>query len=296
MAAKFDARRSAALAGMLSPERLTRVLDVGANPIEDNPYKGLLDAGLCEVWGFEPQPDAFKALTASKGTREHYLREAVGDGSDATLRVCRGDGYSSLLEPDQNTIRTLQRFGTFMTVVEEIPLKTTRLDDITDLPEFDLLKIDVQGSEVAVFEGGPEKLGKACVVISEVSAIPLYVNQPLLDGQMTSLGRLGYTLHKFMFLRSIKLGGPIFDRLPKRHYRSQISDGDAVFVRGLLDLPSLSDENLKHMAILADGVFESQDLAVFFLRALAERGVISTADMHRYIDGLPNVNPVKEPT
>ena len=47
------------LCQLLSPNRLTEVVDVGANPIVgDPPYKPMLDAGLCNVTGFEPQLDA----------------------------------------------------------------------------------------------------------------------------------------------------------------------------------------------------------------------------------------------
>ena len=48
--------------------RLVEVVDVGANPIEgDAPYKGLLQAGLCRVTGFEPQEAALAELKALKG-------------------------------------------------------------------------------------------------------------------------------------------------------------------------------------------------------------------------------------
>jgi FkbM family methyltransferase len=260
-----------------------------------NPYEGLLKSGLCEVWGFEPQEDAFARLTEMAGPHEHYVQAAVGDGSEGMLHVCRGQGYTSLLPPNRNTIDTLKRFAHGMTILQTVPMKTRRLDDIGEVPEFDLLKIDVQGSEVAVFENARARLAQATVVISEVAVIPLYEGQPLLDDQMRCLRSMGYSLHKLMFMRSIKLGAPMFDRLPKRHYKTQMSDGDAVFVRGLLEPDTLTDENLKHLAILADAVFESQDLATFFMLELVSRGVIGEAEVHSYIDQLPNTTPQVEP-
>lgn len=291
MATGFSKKRARALVAMLSPSRPTRIVDVGANPIERNPYEGLLKAGLCEVWGFEPQEDAYTRLTASAGPNEHYVQAAVGDGTEGTLHVCRGEGYTSLLPPNRNTIDTLQRFAHGMKVIDRIAMPTRRLDDIEEVPEFDLLKIDVQGGELAVFQNAPARLAHATVVISEVAVIPLYEGQPLLDAQMRCLREMGYSLHKLMFLRAIKLGGRVLDRLQKRHYRTQMSDGDAVFVRGLLEPDALTDENLKHLVILADAVFESQDLAVFFLLELASRGVIAEAEVHGYIDQLPNSQP-----
>jgi hypothetical protein len=52
-----------ALRELLSPSRLTHVVDVGANPIDGQPpYKPMLTQGLCRVTGFEPQRDALLEL------------------------------------------------------------------------------------------------------------------------------------------------------------------------------------------------------------------------------------------
>ena len=48
-----------ALTEILKQRRLTAIIDIGANPIGGNPpYKAMLEASLCEVIGFEPQPEA----------------------------------------------------------------------------------------------------------------------------------------------------------------------------------------------------------------------------------------------
>lgn len=55
------------LSAILRPARLTQVVDVGANPIDgDPPYKAMLEAGLCAVTGFEPQPHALARLNEKK--------------------------------------------------------------------------------------------------------------------------------------------------------------------------------------------------------------------------------------
>ena len=79
----FDKSRVSALVKILAPQRLTRVVDVGANPLSPPPYAPLLAAELCEVWGFEPQPEAFAQLVAEAGPHEHYLPHAVGSGKTA---------------------------------------------------------------------------------------------------------------------------------------------------------------------------------------------------------------------
>jgi hypothetical protein len=90
---------------LLSPQRLTDVVDVGANPIEGEPrYSPMLAAGLCRVTGFEPQEEALLELQTKKGPNERYLPYAVGDGDAHTLNICRASGMTSLLEPDPATL------------------------------------------------------------------------------------------------------------------------------------------------------------------------------------------------
>jgi hypothetical protein len=51
------------LTDILRPERPTAIVDVGANPIDgDPPYKAMLRLGLCDVVGFEPQPETLARL------------------------------------------------------------------------------------------------------------------------------------------------------------------------------------------------------------------------------------------
>lgn len=291
MSVAFDPDRACALIDILSPERLTQVCDIGANPLDETPYKGLLSIGGCDVWGFEPQEAAYDKLMASKGPHEHYLCHAVGDGRRAELKVCADGGFTSLLEPNSDLAESIGQFAHRIVVVDRIDMQTSRLDDLTDLPQFDLLKIDIQGGEQTVFRSGVKSLSKALAVITEVSALPIYVDQPLLHDQLQELSQHGFYLHKFLFMKTIGFRNQYCARLQRRKYRSQLSDGDAVMVRGLYDLPSLEVEELKHMAILADAVLLTQDLAVTAIAQLVERGVVTDADIHTYIDMLPNVQP-----
>ena len=85
------------LLALLRPQRLTAVVDVGANPIDgDAPYKSMLSRRLCTVTGFEPQPDGLASLNARKGELETYLPYVIGDGNPATLHV-------AVVPPQRNT-------------------------------------------------------------------------------------------------------------------------------------------------------------------------------------------------
>ena len=279
-------RHVAVLLRGIGAARLSRIVDVGANPFNDPPYLALLKAGGCEVTGFEPQEDALERLNASKGPHETYLPHAVGDGGEGTLRVFKLAGFTSLYPPDQAAMAFLgkPRWGR---VEREVPLTTVTLDDCPGLGPFDLLKIDIQGGECDVFRGARRLLAEALVVISEVRFYPLYEGEPMLGGVDCELRDQGFQLHKFMFTESRALGSPQMERLRFRQLQDQLVDGDAVYLRDMRDMTQISDEQLKHLAILAAAVFASHSLVLFCLDHLIKRGAIPAALPEAYADALP---------
>lgn len=282
----FDAKRVRGLIEDLAPTRLTRVVDVGANPVNVSPYEQLLEVGGCELWAFEPHPEAFQELQRTGRPHARYLPYALGAGGPAKLHVTEASGFTSLLRPARRTFAALGTWRQQAKVKEVVDVTTHRLDDIAELPDFDLLKIDIQGGECQVFAHGHEKLSRAAVVISEVAMVPLYQGQPLIDEQMRELREIGFGLHKLLFMKSVRMSNPVSRALPRQRFASQGVDGDAVFVRGLLDYGSLDSEHLKHLAILADAVFESHDLAAYLLGVLLDRGEVTEAGVSRYLAGL----------
>jgi len=154
-----------ALHELLAPARLTEIVDVGANPIgAEPPYGALLRAGLCRVTGFEPQEAALRELLRHQGPNETYLPYALGDGAPGTLRVCQANGMSSLFEPDARALALFAGFADWGKVTARLPVQTRRLDEVAEIRALDYLKIDVQGSELAVFRGGRAKLAHAVAI------------------------------------------------------------------------------------------------------------------------------------
>jgi len=287
----FDADRSGYLCAVLAPIRITRIIDIGANPIRGNPYSSLMSQGNCNVVGFEPHPKAFKKLQKTRNGNTNYLPFAVGAGGDEELKICSASGFTSLLEPNLATFDALGQFHNRAEVVSREVIQTRTLDSIDEVGEFDLLKIDIQGGEANVFDGGKKKLQNATVVITEVAGIPIYVNQPLMDVQISRLRALGFEFHKLFSTNNRSFLGRFTDRMHHRRFHSQFVDGDAVFVRSLLSLGNLETERLKHLSILADGVFDSQDITVAAMTILQERGVVTAEAIHTYIDHLPFAQP-----
>ncbi len=288
MKAHFSADRLAFLTDSLNPMPAITIADVGANPINESPYRALADAGFVDIIGFEPGKVAFAALAPLQSERETYLPYAIGDGGKAVLNICKGGGFSSLLKPDQASIAHLGRWQHLMKVVEEVPVQTHRLDDLEEVPAIDLLKIDVQGAELDVFRGGRQKLSNAAAVITEVAFMPLYEGQPLFDEQMAELRAQGFMFHKFLHYNARSLTSGHSKHLRPRRHVNQIIDGDAVFIRDIRDPTGVADETLKALAILADGVLESFDLAVRCLDILTDRKVIDPVTVGEYAARVPH--------
>jgi hypothetical protein len=139
---------------ILKPQRLTEVVDIGANPIDgEPPYKAMLAAGLCRVTGFEPQAKALAALKKSKSENERYLPYAIGDGEVHMLNICRASGMTSFLEPDPASLALFDVLRPLGEVIRQEPLQTCRLDDISEIEHLDFLR--------SIFRAVNSRLSKA---------------------------------------------------------------------------------------------------------------------------------------
>lgn len=277
----------AVLLGSLPLGRRTLIVDVGANPVEDPPYRDLLDAGGCRLVGFEPHAEAFAELGARASETETYLPEAVGDGGEVTFNTYRAGGLSSVFRPYEGAFRFLGRSRGNMALVESTRMKTVRLDDVPAARGLDLLKIDIQGGEVAVFRGGERTLRDAVAVIVETRFYQLYEDEPMLGGVDLELRRLGFQLHKFLFQKARVLPSRWKPRLRARANRNQLIDGDAVYLRDLGAEAPMPDDKLAHLAVLAAAVFDSHDLVLWCIERLAQAGTIDAEVGEAYLAALP---------
>lgn len=287
MAGNVDPERSNTLVELLKPKRLPRILDVGANPLANPmdrpPYQTLVEQDLCEVWGFEPQKNAYQRLLKTKRDNEHYLPYAIGLGGPATLHVFRNGAFTSMYPIHKPSIDFLDRWRDETTLIEAVDVETHRIDDLPGMVDIDLLKIDCQGYEVDAMRGAEKRLADAVAVIAEVRFMQLYENEPNLGGLDSYLRSQGFMLHKFLFVKSTFINHSRFGKLPKEMTLNQAVDGDAVYIRNPVS-PTMATERVKNLAIFADAVFSSFELVIRCLDILAARGVVTDADIQCYFD------------
>jgi FkbM family methyltransferase len=272
---------SEAFFDLLSPQRLTEIVDVGANLLGGPPpYASMLSSGLCRVTGFEPQAQALLKLQEKKGPKERYLPYAVGDGAAHMLNICRSSGMTSLFEP--GPISLFDVFKALGEVIEQHKLQTLKLDEISEIDHLDFLKMDIQGSELAVLQGGSAKLSQAVAIQTEVSFMTLYKNQPVFGEIDLEMRRQGFIPHCFAELKRWPISPCVIDNNPGKPL-NRLLEADIVYVRDFTRDEMMSDEQLKHLALIAHHCYRSFDLALRCVMLLERREAVKAGTMENYL-------------
>lgn len=281
------------LSEILNCPRLTAIVDVGASPIDGPPpYRAMLDAGLCTVVGFDPNETAIAALNAAKGPNETYLPNAIGYGGMETLRKFDADGLNSLMVPDPAAMSAFPGFARWSTELSSEQVKTTRLVDLVGSavrsgPEFDhcrnmdMLKIDIQGGELAALHSAEYLMDDVLCVHTEVSFVPLYLSRATFGEIDIELRRHGLVPHMFAEVKKWMIA-PTIGMVAI----NQLLEADVVYVRDFTKMDAMSDDQLKHLAMIAHYCYGSTDLAVRCLVWLAKRGVVAEGSAQKYLSSL----------
>ncbi len=244
------------------------VVDIGAMQEDEARYAGLLETGWARLTGFEPNQEECRKLEATvPGAR--FLPYFLGDGGPGVFRSTFYPGCASLYEPNGNII---DRFSGISTenhgpeggignfyVTGKTQVATRRLDDVSECPKPDWLKLDIQGAELDVMRNGTRTLAHALVVEVEVEFVEIYEGQPLFGAVHEFLSGQGFAFHKL-----IDLGGRTFrpvtmPQMPRRPM-SQLLWADAVFVRSLFHPDALDAQALLKAAVILHEGYRSFDL------------------------------------
>jgi FkbM family methyltransferase len=267
----------------LQPQRATAVCDIGANPIDgEPPYRSMLEQGLCTVVGFEPQSEALSQLRREQGPLETYLPYVIADGHRHTLHRCRTPGMTGLFAPAPEYLGLFNDFTLLGDVIGTGLVETRTLDSIEEIEHLDFLKIDVQGSELMVFESGRSKLSRAVAIQTEVSFMPLYRDQPLFWEVDRELRAQGFVPHAFDAVKRWPLS-PYRDPKHPRVAVNQLLEADVVYVRDFVDPGAMDPEQLKHLALIAHCCYGSYDLVVLCLKRLVDVGAAEADLPDRYL-------------
>ncbi len=185
---------------LLTSREVRTVIDAGAYVGETaRHYRHIFPTAAIHC--FEPVPDSFRKLSDSLGhdTLIHLNELALGDGPPSVdLHVNRSAATSSTLQADHAVAKYLSP-ALFEEVMRHRANATTidrycaeRLIDTVDI-----LKLDIQGGELAALRGASGMLSGAqiSVIYTELIIAPMYEAQASVGDVLTYCSSHGYRLY-----------------------------------------------------------------------------------------------------
>ena len=203
---------------ILPPNKANVIFDLGANEgAITQIYRRLYPAA--RIYCFEPFPGNYSKLAASFSGDSHIqcYEMAISDRTgNMCLQVSQGSESHSLYEPSSDYI---ERFPQAKTVAR-IEVETITLHDFCQqhgIEKIDILKMDVEGAELAVLRGAATLLNRGAIslIYTEFFVIPNFPGHPLLHDIAQYLYDFGYS---------------IFNIYTKDFRNHQLRIGDAIFI------------------------------------------------------------------
>jgi FkbM family methyltransferase len=199
-----------------SRTNVERIIDVGG-------HHGDWTAGMQSLYPgviatiFEPTPASAARLRDRFRSDNVSVIEAALGSSEGTVDFFHVGGLDALNSLHRPSGISLAVKGAVNAGMITYPVNLTTLDAAIADPRIDVMKVDVQGAEAEVFEGGREVLRRTACVVVETPFSPQYEGGSIFTDVQPLLEQAGLAFHRFTHL----------------HYGQQgtLLWTDAVFVR-----------------------------------------------------------------
>lgn len=209
-------------------------------------YRGCLD-----IIGFDPDSQQEK-LSCGKCR----ARALSGDGKERIFYVIRYPGSSGFYPPNIDFTNRL-RNRDYLNIIGTAEIRTITLDSLNLTPDF--IKLDTEGSELEILEGGLETLRGTLGISIEMAFTELFKGQPLFREVDAFLAAQGFTLYDLETYR--------LDRVhPNKTGMSNGDEGQVIIGQGLYfrdiykQLDNYTDETILKLASLFE-LFKLNDCA-----------------------------------
>jgi FkbM family methyltransferase len=161
---------------------LSLVVDVGTNEAQWlSSLMHMTTVGAAEL--FEPNPDLCRALERKfrdcPTVRVHQVALGTEPGT-VPFHITHETVYSSILPPREDLDAMYADPGARTARVVDVPMSTLDREIPSDAT-IDLLKLDVQGFERAVLEGGRATLARTRMLHMELNLVPHYERDTVID-------------------------------------------------------------------------------------------------------------------
>ena len=182
---------------IINDKKIDLVLDVGANigqfaeKLRNNGYRNR----ICSIEPMEQEFDTLLKKSSSDLLWDIYPRCAVGNQvGEIVINISQNSVSSSILPMLESHIDAAKQSRFISSEKVNITTLDSLFDDIISNHKNYLIKIDTQGYESAVLDGGPKTLNCATGVLIELSNVPLYQGQLLWKPMFNRLESLGFEL------------------------------------------------------------------------------------------------------
>jgi len=266
------------------------VIDIGARHGVQPRWTPLGDQ--VRVIAFECDEAEHARLALNGGKNVLYLATALSrERGEADFHIAKSAGLSSFLAPNWDVLRRFPRPERFATV-RVIRLKTETLDDqlaANGVNDVDFLKLDTQGTELAILEGARRVLEREALGFEiEVEFLPLYRDQPLFADVDAFARRKGFELVDLRPTYWKRAAGVEGGGL-----QGQLVFGDALYLRApealdmVLDAPDLESVERRRAKVARSLVvvllYGYVDRAAALLEAAHGRGLVERSECDRLL-------------
>ena len=244
------------------------IVELGAVPLswQPEPFHTLLEIfPQSRVAAVELDPALCAELNAKARPGLHYYSTAIGRTEETrTVYETVHPMCTSLYEPDER-YADIYDFLDVMRLKSKSTVKTVSLDRFVRdnaLGSIDFIKMDLQGAELEVLQGGAATLSSVLAIVSEVEFVPIYRGQPLYGDIDAFLRERDFMFHRFLGF-SGRLTKPVVREGGKAE-PVQVMWADALFTCDLLDPRGMSGDQILKLAVLLD-LYQSRDTAFYLL-------------------------------
>lgn len=262
---------------------------------------------------FEPDAQAEITPDDEQEINHTIIPIALGKATgEATLNICKAPSTSSVYEPNSAFIR-LWRDSDSITVVDRVKVPLSTLDiemQKYGFPRIDFLKLDTQGSELDILEGGVAALKGAIGLEVEVEFSEIYSGQPLFCDVDRFLRSQGFDLYDIVTTYSDTYGGSYWSCASKKVKRDSWDKGklmwaDVVYFKPPDEILRISkkDSNYLARAVFCYLAYGYVRVAWYCVETAASQGIISPQEFQKLSDFIiswekchqNDIKPIKNP-
>jgi FkbM family methyltransferase len=242
------------------------ILEIGSVPVEGapEPFHSLIHSFPgSRINAFEVDAELCNTLNsqAISGLVHHPV--ALGrTEEERPFYITNHPVCCSLYKPNEKLLKKFNNME--MSMLKAVStIKTVSLDYFiakNNIGPVDFIKIDIQGAELDVFQGGVTTLRDVVAIVTEAEFIHLYENQPLFGDVCAFLAEQGLSFSKFLEVGGRALKPTILNNNP--NLPGQFMWSDSLFFKDPMHLDAFSSDQLLKQAVLAL-MYGSQDVSLY---------------------------------